>query len=120
MRGQDVWRAPAFKIGNYRALVEHVARLSYLNRYHLAFFRGQDKDFQNKVGGSTLYPAIYRGDNLLQAELEVRFRKLESAGRTLVKLFEKHKIEGARDVSRKRPSLGQHGGRPHRFGRCAV
>ena len=65
MRGQDVWRALAFKIGNYRALVEHVARLSYLNRYHLAFFRGQDKDFQNKVGGSTLYPAIYRGDNLL-------------------------------------------------------
>ncbi len=82
--------------------MEHVARLSYLNRYHLAFFRGKDKDFQNKVGGSTLYPAIYRGDNLLQAELEVRFRKLESAGRTLVKLFEKHKIEGARDVSRKR------------------
>ncbi len=32
----------------------------------------------------------------------MRFRKLESAGRTLVKLFEKHKIEGARDVSRKR------------------
>ena len=27
----------------------------------------------------------------------MRFRKLESAGRTLVKLFEKHKIEGARD-----------------------
>lgn len=99
---RGVWRATAFHIDNYRDLVEHVAQLSYLNRNHLVFFRGQDKDYQSKAGGSTLYPAIYRGDNLLHAELEVRFQQLEVAGRTLVKLFEEHKIEGARDVARKR------------------
>jgi FRG domain-containing protein len=102
IRSQDIWRAPAFEIGNYRALVEHVARLSYTNRNQLVFFRGQGNDYQNKAGGSTLYPAIYRSDNLLHAELEVRFRRLESASRILVELFGKHKIEGARDVSRKK------------------
>lgn len=99
---RDIWRASAFHIENYRALVEHVARLSYANRNHLAFFRGQGKDYQSKAGGSTLYPAIYRGDNLVHAELEVRFRQLDSASRALVKLFDKHEVEGARDVSRKR------------------
>ncbi len=102
VRDRDTWRAPAFKVQNYRTLVEHVAQLSYGNRNHLAFFRGQNKDYQSKAGGSTLYPAIYRGDNLVHAELEVRFRQLESAGRALVKRFVVNKVEGAREVSRKK------------------
>jgi hypothetical protein len=102
VRDRDVWRAPAFELSNYRALVEHIARLSYMNRNHLLFFRGQDKDYQSKAGGSTLYPAIYRGDNVPHAELEVRFRQMEAAERALMRLFEERKIEGARDVSRKR------------------
>lgn len=102
MRDRDVWRASPFEIANYRDLVEHVARLSYANRDHLLFFRGQDKDYQSKADGSTLYPAIYRGDSLPHAELEVRFRQLEVAERVLSKLFEEQRIEGARDVVRKR------------------
>ena len=99
----DVWSAAPFTIDNFRDLVEHVARLAYANRNHLLFYRGQDKDYQSKAGGSTLYPAIYRGDNLVKAELdEVRFRQLESAEQILTKLFEEQSIEGARDVSRKR------------------
>lgn len=97
-----MWRAPAFDVRNYRDLVEQVARLSYANRNQLVFFRGQDKDFQSKAGGSTLYPAIYRGDNLARAELEVRFEQLSAAERALTRLFEKERIAGARDVSRKR------------------
>lgn len=99
---RDIWRASAFHIRNYRALVEHMARLSYANRNHLAFFRGQGNDYQSKAEGSTLYPAIYRGDSVVRAELEVRFRQLESASRALVRLFDKHEVEGARDVSRKK------------------
>jgi len=101
-RDRDIWRAPAFEIGDYRTLVEHVARLSYANRAQLVFFRGQDKDYQSKAGGSTLYPAIYRGDNLVQAELEARFRELESVSHILVERFEERKVEGARDVARKK------------------
>jgi hypothetical protein len=102
VRGRDVWRAPAFEIRSYRALVEHAARLSYVNRNLLLFFRGQDKDYQSKAGGSTVYPAIYRGDNVPHAEFEIRFRQLESAERLLVRVFGRHKLHGARDVARKR------------------
>ncbi len=102
VRDRDVWRASPFEIQNYRDIVEHVARLAYLNRLHLLFFRGQDKDYQSKAGGSTLYPAIYRGDNLPRAELEERFRQTEAAERVLVKLFEEQRLDGARDLARKR------------------
>jgi hypothetical protein len=102
LKKRDVWQAPAFEVGNYRDLVEHVARLAYANRNQLLFFRGQNKDYQNKAGGSTLYPAIYRGDNVAHAELEVRFRQLMAAERILSQLFSEQRIEGARDVARKR------------------
>ena len=102
MKDRDVWRAPAYEIANYRDLVEHVARLAYTNRNHLLFFRGQDRDYQSKAGGSTLYPAIYRGDSVPHAEFEVRFRELDAASKTLAELFQDRKIEGYRDVSRKK------------------
>jgi hypothetical protein len=73
---RSVSKAPAFPIENYRQLVVHVARLAYVNRNHLLFFRGQNKDYHNKVRASTLYPAIYRGDQIPQAELDVRFVSL--------------------------------------------
>lgn len=107
----DVWRAPAYEIQSYRDLVQQVARLSYANRNQLLFFRGQGEDYQSKAQGSTLYPAIYREDNVSRDELEVRFRELDSAARILVDLWEEQKIEGARDVSRKKYvqwSLLQH------------
>jgi hypothetical protein len=100
--GSDVTHSPAFPIKTYRELVEHVARLSYANRNQLLFFRGQDKDYQTKAGGSTLYPAIYRGDNLPRRELVVRFQMLDDASRVLVRLFQQQKIEGASEVARKR------------------
>ncbi len=50
---QLVSRADPFPIDNYRQLVEHVARLAYVNRNHLLFFRGQNKDYRNKAGAST-------------------------------------------------------------------
>jgi hypothetical protein len=100
--GVPVWRAPAFKVKSYRELVEHVARLSYANPNQLLFFRGQDKDFQSKAGGSTLYPAIYRGDNVPRRELEYRFEQLDAAARILSARFTKASVEGYRDVARKR------------------
>jgi hypothetical protein len=102
MGRKDVWRAPAFEVRSYRHLVEQVARLSYLNRNHLLFFRGQDKDYQSRADGSTLYPAIYRGDSLSEPEMDYRFAQLDAAAQSLVRLMEKHRVEGAKDVSRKR------------------
>lgn len=48
---QPVSKAAAFAIDNYRSLVEHVARLAYVNRNHLLFFRGQNK---GEKGGQSL------------------------------------------------------------------
>ena len=99
---REVWRAPAFPVSTYRELVEHVAKLSYANRNQLLFFRGQDQDYQSRAGGSTLYPAIYRVENLQEQELEYRFRELEAASRSLAELFREEGIDGAQDVARKR------------------
>lgn len=97
-----IWKAPPYSVKSYRALVEHVARLSYLNPNQLLFYRGQDKDFQSKAGGSTIYPAIYRGDNVAKRELEYRFEQLDSAARALAARLTKEKIEGHRDVARRK------------------
>lgn len=102
VNGADVWTAVAYPVRSYRELVEHVAKLSYANRNQLLFFRGQGRDYQSKARGSTLYPAIYRGDNLASADLRLRFEDLESAGRNLVTLLKDEKIVGARDVGRKK------------------
>jgi hypothetical protein len=100
--GAPIWKAPAFDIPNFRGLVEHVARLAYANPDQLFFYRGQDKDYQSKAGGTTLYPAIYRGDSLANRELRHRFELLEQAARLLVERFRIAKIEGHRELRQKR------------------
>src|SRR6266568_7609328 len=102
IRRDRVWRASPFPVRQYRELVEHVARLAYLNARHLLFFRGQDKDYQSKAGGTTLYPAIYRGDNVPREEIRLNFRRLTRAERILTSRFTADRIQGHRDVRRKR------------------
>ncbi len=100
--GRPVWRTPAFPLSTFRALVEHVARLSYANRDELLFFRGQDKDYQSKAGGTTLYPSIYRGDALASRELRHRFELLDLTARRLAGKFRAAGIEGYRELRQKR------------------
>lgn len=101
-KGAPVWRAPAFPLSTFRALVEHVARLAYANRDELLFFRGQDKDYQSKAGGTTLYPSIYRGDVLPARDLRHRFEVLDQAARLLADKFKTARIEGHRELRQKR------------------
>lgn len=100
-----------FKVATFRDLVEQIAKLSFLNKDYLLFFRGQKSDYKNKINSSTFYPTIYRGDYLTQQELDYRFDKLNSASKFLVELFRKHKVEGQAELRRKRLiqwSLLQH------------
>ncbi|MDR6159994.1 hypothetical protein QF023_003510 [Chryseobacterium sp. SLBN-27] len=100
-----------FPITTYRDLVEQIAKLSFLNKDYLLFFRGQKSDYKNKSNSSTFYPTIYRGDYLTQQELDYRFDKLQSASKILVELFKKNKIEGHTEFQRKKLiqwSLLQH------------
>lgn len=91
-----------FPVATFRELVEQVAKLSFLNKDYLLFFRGQKNDYKNKINSSTFYPTIYRGDYLTQQELDFRFDKLNTASKFLVELFKKHKIEGHSELRRKR------------------
>lgn len=101
-KNAPVWKARPFEVNKFRALVEHVARLAYANPDQLLFFRGQDKDYQNKAGGTTLYPAIYRGDTLAARELRHRFDLLDQASRLLVDHFKVSRIDGHRELRQKR------------------
>jgi uncharacterized protein YutE (UPF0331/DUF86 family) len=100
-----------FKVSTFRELVEHTARLSYRNKDHMLFYRGQSGDYKNKAGSSTFYPTIYRGDYLPIRELENRFDILEGASKALVNLFEERKIDGYRDLKKRKSiqwSILQH------------
>ena len=78
-----------FPVATYRDLVEQIAKLSFLNKDYLLFFRGQKNDYKNKFNSSTFYPTIYRGEYLTQPELDYRFDKLHSASKILVELFKR-------------------------------
>lgn len=89
-------------IVSFRELVEQVARLSFLNKDYLLFFRGQKSDYKNKNNNSTFYPTIYRGEYLTQQELDFRFDKLQSASKMLIEIFKEKNIEGRIEVQRKK------------------
>jgi hypothetical protein len=94
--------ADPLPVTTFRKLVEHVAALSYLNKDHLLFFRGQGVDYLNKAGASTLYPSIYRGESLKHWEIEYRFDILEEASRQVEALCASAQVQGHQDVSRKK------------------
>ena len=90
---KDVAKNKGYFVNTFRELVEQVAKLSYLNKDYLLFYRGQSSDYRNKAGKSSFYPTIYRSDYLTQQELDYRFDKLQSASKILAELFKKHKIQ---------------------------
>jgi hypothetical protein len=98
----QVAKAPPVPVATFRGLMEHIARLSYVNKDYLLFFRGQAADYKNKVGASSFYPSIYRGDRVLRAELERRFAVLSVASARLVEAFKNQKVQGASDVRRRK------------------
>lgn len=98
----DVRKAPAFPVKDYRELMQHVARLAYANKDYMLFFRGQRSDKTNKAGSSTFYPSIYRGERISKSELEARVDILSSASKRLVDAFEKERVDGAGDVRRRK------------------
>jgi len=99
---KEVGKDSGYPVKTFRKLVEQVAKLSYLNKDYLLFYRGQKNDYRNKANSSTFYPTIYRGDYVPQQELDFRFDKLESASKILSHLFKKSKIQGQYELRRKK------------------
>jgi len=61
---KSVAESNGFPVKTFKQLVELSASISYLNKDHLIFYRGQSTDYKNKAGRSSFYPTIYRGDPL--------------------------------------------------------
>lgn len=100
--GKNVVRKTApFFVPSYPELVREVANLSYQNKDHLFFYRGQDFDYLNKAGSSTYYPTIYRQDILTSQEIRARFDMLALAEQLLADAFDQEELDGRHDVRRK-------------------
>jgi len=97
-----VARAEPLTVGSYRELMEHVAQLAHANKDYLLFFRGQDRDYLNKAGSSTIYPSIYRGERLSARQLELRVDVLKSAAKRLCDALLANGITGHAEVHRRR------------------
>jgi len=91
----DITSAEPLLIENFIDLVKKIAILSFHNKDHLLFFRGQKNDHLNRKGNSSFYPSIYRtrnGENLSKQLLNIRFTLLDQASNLLVKKFVQHGI----------------------------
>lgn len=100
--GNSVSKRDAYPVSSFRALVEHVARLSYLNKDYLLFFRGQEHDYRNKAGATTIYPKIYRGEYVSRDQLQLSFSVLDSAASNLCNALKNNNMECYREVSRRK------------------
>ena len=92
--------------------MELVAKLAFLNKDNLLFFRGQDDDYRNQKGSSTFYPSIYRG-RLREEELINRFEVLDQTSKKLVEAFKRNRIDGSNEIKKRkyvRWSILQHYG----------
>jgi len=95
-------KSAAFPVNSYQRLVAIIAKLAFLNKDHLLFFRGQDRDYRSKAGSTTIYPKIYRGDYLPQREINYRFELLHEASKQLKHLFTIEEVDGFKELSRKK------------------
>lgn len=108
---RQIASAAPFRVNTFRELVEHTAKLSFENKDYLLFYRGQAIDYINRAGSSTFYPSIYRGEQLQAREVNHKFDNLEGASNRLVEIFEEHRIEGHKELKRRKAiqwSILQH------------
>lgn len=101
----DVASTEPMFVETFIALVKKIATLSFHNKDHLLFFRGQKRDHLNRKNNSSFYPSIYRtsnGENLTKELLAIRFKTLEQASNLLVKKFQDHNITESYSELKKR------------------
>lgn len=100
----------AVDVSSYEELLEKIAHISYENPYSILYFRGQNKDYLNNNGNTTIYPSIYRGQ-LSGVEIRNRFELLDSSANLLVRIAKDYKFNGISELRRKKQvqwSILQH------------
>ncbi len=87
-----VRKAVGHRVSSFLELATKVAELQFRNRNHVLLFRGQDRDYRNKDGNTSLKPTLFRpkpgmSTNPGQETLVSRFSKLKSAENELATLY---------------------------------
>jgi len=72
---ENILKSKPLRVNTYQELVESVAQIAFYNQDYILFFRGQEEDFKDKNGQTTIFPSIYRSDN---SELGTPTQRLEN------------------------------------------
>lgn len=84
-------------IKRYQDLVEEIAIISFNNPDQNLYYRGQNKDYKNSSGGTSIYPSIMRRlkrTELGRKRLKRRVDKLMQAEDLILNGFKNNKITG--------------------------
>lgn len=90
-------------IKTYKALVKEISIISFKNPDQNLFFRGQDKDYINKNGKTSIYPTIFREIRLNYSgklRLKTQMEQLKEAEKLIMEKFQEHKILGHNTLSK--------------------
>ncbi len=103
----EIRESKAAFVSSFAELVEKVAELQFRNRDYLLLYRGQNHDFRNQRGRTTLKPTIFRprkgiGLNPSGTRLQDRFSILAEAEVELVSKYETHGFPGLKLLQRQR------------------
>lgn len=73
---KEIIEAEAIIVNTYHELVVKIAEISYYNPEHILYFRGQEKDYKDYNGLTTIYPKIFRDLNATD-NLKIRLNELD-------------------------------------------
>ena len=109
----EVAASEPLAVSSFEEMVIKVAKLSYLNKDYLLFYRGQRSDHKNAAGNSSFYPSIYRTqkEKLSPQLLEHRFKILDQASKILLHKFQSVHAESSKELRNRkyiRWSILQH------------
>jgi hypothetical protein len=98
-----VRKASGHEVISYIDLAKKVAELQFMNREHVLLFRGQEADYRNKQGNTSLKPSLFRavGDaNPSSSQLIARFKRLRKAEFILENEYSRRKLLGVDRMKR--------------------
>lgn len=96
---KEIVSSEPVKVNTYQELVEAVAQIAFYNQDYSLFFRGQNEDYKNDDGNSTIYPSIYRPDKKGK-QVSEKFEELNKSIKKLLRSFqdEPNRFAGSSNV----------------------
>lgn len=96
LTNDDILKSQPKRVETYDELVRDVAQILFHNRDIVLYYRGQDVDYKDKYGKSTILPSIYRKKkNEKKLMLKDNFEKLRLKSEALKTEFQKSTIKFA-------------------------